>query len=254
MINKIKSIIAEFRQANNQNKAALEEVLRHLSDINKSNQEILWSQIYSDSIRGKSFLETLPLNIGRWAGNYTFFYLMNRILSDYKPKKILELGLGESTKFISVYLDSYLKHSSHVVVEHDTEWIDFFNSNFTLSERTTIIHCPLKQIVIENHISNSYDGFADKLNDDYDLIVIDGPFGCDHYSRYDVIHIVKKFNRNKSFILVFDDTQREGEKETVNKLLQILHAKDINPNIAVYSGDKNVTLIVSKDNKKYCTL
>ena len=42
-------------------------------------KEIEWAHIYHDSIRGKKPIEELGLNIGRWAGNYSFFYVLNRI-------------------------------------------------------------------------------------------------------------------------------------------------------------------------------
>ena len=95
-------------------------------------KELHWAHIYHDSIRGKVWLENQPLNIGRWAGNYAFFYLLNRILSDVKPKSILEFGLGESTKFISCFLKNELTETKHIVVENDKKWIEFFNFNYKI--------------------------------------------------------------------------------------------------------------------------
>ena len=91
MISKIKSLIRE-------NRARQKKIL-------SQTRELEWAHIFHDSIRGKECLQNLPLNIGRWAGNYSLFYLLNRILMDYKPKSILEFGLGESSKFISTYLE-----------------------------------------------------------------------------------------------------------------------------------------------------
>jgi hypothetical protein len=78
MIKKIKQLIKENREFNRQR-------ISHL-------KEIEWAHIYHDSIRGIEWIQGLSLNIGRWAGNYSFFYVLNRILMDYKPKNILELG------------------------------------------------------------------------------------------------------------------------------------------------------------------
>ena len=77
MINKIKKVIAE-------NKSSQKEILSYL-------KEIEWGLLYNDSIRGNPSLQNLSLKIGRWAGNYSFFYVLNRILSDYKPINILEI-------------------------------------------------------------------------------------------------------------------------------------------------------------------
>ena len=82
--------------------------------------EIEWAHVYHDSIRDKPYLQNLSLNIGRWAGNYAFFYLLNRILFETKPKRILELGLGESSKLISVYIENILVNSEHLIFEHNS--------------------------------------------------------------------------------------------------------------------------------------
>ena len=60
------------------------------TDIKKQTLELVWAHRYHDSIRGSEFLEKLPLNIGRWAGNYTFFYVLSRTLMEYKPLKLIE--------------------------------------------------------------------------------------------------------------------------------------------------------------------
>ena len=101
-------------------------------------KELNWANIYHDSIRGKKEIEALSLNIGRWAGNYAFFYVLHTILSKGKPTNVLELGLGESTKFISTYLKNYLPQTSHIVIEHDESWISFFNSSFELNSNSKI--------------------------------------------------------------------------------------------------------------------
>ena len=129
MINKIKSIIRELREND-------KKFLSMLHTNETQAKELEWAHIYHDSIRGKTHIENLSLNIGRWAGNYCFFYVLNRILADYKPEKILDLGLGESSKFISTYLDYYLLNSSHTIVEQDENWTAAFKDRFQLSIRS----------------------------------------------------------------------------------------------------------------------
>ncbi len=115
------------------------------NQILRYNMELRWAHVYHDSIRDKEYMSKLPLNIGRWAGSYAFFYVLNRILSDYKPKEILELGLGESSKVISTYLDNYLIESSHTIIEQDDSWKDSFNERFKLSTRSNIHILPLQK-------------------------------------------------------------------------------------------------------------
>ena len=240
MLNKIKSLIRENRNVNL-------EILAHT-------KELEWAHIYHDSIRGKKPIEELGLNIGRWAGNYSFFYVLNRILSDYKPSSILEMGLGESTKFISTYLDNYLPNSSHVVIEQSQEWSEAFNSRFKLAKNTEIIHCPLETKLINGFEVNSYEGFEEKINQNFDLYVVDGPFGSPRYSRFDIISLVEKFEFDNEFIILFDDSNRIGEKDTIYKIIEILNRKKIKNFVDHYSGNKRITIICSHKYKFTLTL
>src|SRR5690606_21955834 len=112
IINRLKRLVAEYRKNHKKEMALL--------------RELDWANVYHDSIRGKEWLQNLPLNIGRWAGNYTFFYVLNRVLTDCKPNNIIEFGLVESSKFISTFLDNYLIQSSHLVIEQNREWYKNF--------------------------------------------------------------------------------------------------------------------------------
>ena len=231
IIDKIRYIVKENRKVNN--------------EIFLQTKEIEWAHIYHDSIRGKKSIEELNLNIGRWAGNYCFFYVLNRILSDYRPSSILEMGLGESTKFISTYLDNYLSNSSHVVIEQSQEWSEAFNSRFKLAKNTKIIHCPLETKLINGFEVNSYKGFEEKINQNFDLYVVDGPFGSERYSRYDILSLVKNFEKNHNFIIIIDDTNRQGELDTLNDIEEELNKKNISNHLGHYRGNKRVSLICS---------
>lgn len=75
-----------------------------LSNIIKNqNEELNWANIFHDTIKGKLHLNELGLSPGRRAANYSMLYLMACILNDYKPKRILEFGLGGIFK-IDIYL------------------------------------------------------------------------------------------------------------------------------------------------------
>jgi hypothetical protein len=230
-IDKFKSLIKENRKAN--------------TKIILQTKELEWAHIYHDSIRGKKAIEELGLNIGRWAGNYTFFYVLNRILSDYKPSSILELGLGESTKFISTYLNNYLPDTHHTVVEQSLEWSESFNSRFELSKNTEVVHCPLEKKIINGFEVNSYKEFDVKINRNFELYIVDGPFGSPRYSRYDIVSLVENFEIDNEFIILFDDSDRKGEVDTIECIVEILNTKKIKNFVDHYSGNKQVTLICS---------
>jgi hypothetical protein len=235
MIKKIKQLIKENREFNRQR-------ISHL-------KEIEWAHIYHDSIRGIEWIQGLSLNIGRWAGNYSFFYVLNRILMDYKPKNILELGLGESSKFISTYLDNYLLDSNHLIIEQNELWSDKFQNEFKLSNRSKIVCCPLESKKINGFEVNSYSNFIDKIPEKYDLYVIDGPLGSEHFSRYEIIGLAESFNKNDEFVIIFDDFNRVGEKETFKELKSILKRNNVKYYTYEYTGNKSVKVLVTKKYK-----
>ena len=102
------------------------------------NMELEWAHVFHDSIRGKSWLESLPLNIGRWAGNYSYFYVLCRLLNDYQPANIIEFGVGESSKVVSAFLENQLLESRHVILEENEQWAAAFSDRFTLGGRSEI--------------------------------------------------------------------------------------------------------------------
>ena len=215
--------------------------------------EIEWACIYRDSVKGDEVIEKLNLNIGRWAGNYSFFYVLYRVLSDFKPSKILELGLGESSKFISTYIKSYIPSCEHTIVEHSSEWIQSFKNRFNLSENTKIVHLPIINYVVKGFNVNKYTDFEKFITEEYCLYVIDGPFGSDRFSRYDIITLVEKFMENE-FIIIIDDTNRIGENDTVLDIVSILNTKKINFYKSEYVGNKTVSIIASEKFKYTASL
>lgn len=238
MINKLKNLLKENR-----------DYQRKQIDLLK---ELDWANTYHDSIRGKEWLEKLPLNIGRWAGNYSFFYVLHRILNDYKPNSVLEFGLGESTKFITTYLENYLLDSKHLVIEHDANWKKTYLSKNLISLRTNIEICELEKKEIKSFKSNGYKNIESKVKNKYDLYIVDGPFGSSKYSRYDIVKLAEVFTSNDEFIIMLDDYNRKGEQDTAKDLLKSLANKNIQTHTTVFDGAKNL-LVIATEKYKYIT-
>lgn len=240
MINKIKRLLKE-------NKERQKKIIAQ-------NEELLWASIYHDSIRGKKGIENLSLNIGRWAGNYSFFYVLNRILSDYQPKQIIEFGLGESSKFVSTYLDNYLLDSEHLILEQDANWKSIFENKFELSKRSNIKVLPL---VLKKHREFEYNGYENIENivkSKFDLYIIDGPFGSPNYSRFDIYALAEKLDAADEFIIIMDDYDRKGEQETTDELLKMFEDKGVITYAAIYKGLKSVKVICTAKYKYVTSL
>ena len=234
MINKIKKIIQENRSY-------------HKASLRKLN-ELEWAHIYHDSIRGKKWLEELPLNIGRWAGNYPFFYFLNRIMTEAKPKKIIEFGLGESTKMINAFIEYHNNVDDYIIIEHDKKWKEQFLIKNKTNKVSDIRVCELVEKEYNSKTYKSYKGLSDVIQDKkFDFYLIDGPFGSTHYSRLDCLLCFNNISGLDQFIILLDDTQRKGEKETLNELKTRFDKKEMEYYSRSYSGVKSFTIIVSRD-------
>lgn len=215
-------------------------------------KEIQWAHIYHDSIRGIPYLQNLSINVGRWAGSYAFFYVLCRILKDFKPKKILELGLGESTKVVSAFLNNSLIHSNSLVLEQDLSFIDYFKKNNAIADSLQIKHCPIIQKKITKHIYFGYDGIEEIAENPFDFYIVDGPHGSDRFSRYDALPLISSLKKSDQFILLMDDTNRIGEQDTLLDIKKYLYSNDIEYFFAEYQGNKS-SAIIATSAYKYAT-
>lgn len=194
----------------------------------KENIELLWAEYFKLSIADKPWLKSLALHPGRWAGNFTFFFLLNRVLTIQKPINILELGMGESTKFINSFLQNILLSSNLTVVEHNREWIDFFMKENNLCKRVDIQNLDLtnknyRGSLVPGYQLDQFNINNNTSNQPYDLVVVDGPYGSNNkYSRIDILEMIiidpNKFNDT---VFIFDDTNRKGEYNTLKKLIEL---------------------------------
>ncbi|MEZ0129886.1 hypothetical protein AB9T88_09035 [Flavobacterium sp. LBUM151] len=86
------------------------------------------------------------------------------------------------------------------------------------------------------------------------MYIIDGPFGSPNYSRFDVYTLAEKLSKEDEFIILIDDYDRHGERETVNELLKMFKNKEIDIFRETYKGVKSVTAIVTKKYKYVASL
>jgi hypothetical protein len=234
----IKEIIFKYRN----------KLFPELNRIDTNVKELLWAQKYQDTIQDKSWLKSISLSPNDMACNYSFLYLLARIFEEFKPKNILEFGLGESTKFINAYVNLSPANISHDIIEHDKEWIDFYKNK--ISNHSSILNVRLNMNQIEGENIQVFENLAQYIKSKYDIYVIDGPNGLPFKSRYDINLIAERFNANEQFVIIMDDYQREGEKETIKTLMALLAKKGIIYNYKVFEGSKSQILIAT-DMYKY---
>lgn len=231
MIKKIKELLQENRLMHKKTRLLLQE------------QE--WAHVYHDSIRGIEHIEKLPLNIGRWAGGYAFFYVLHRILKDYKPKSILEFGLGESSKFVSTYIEHYSPDTAYQIIEENEKWLESFDSQFQLYANANVAICPLVLKEVHGFQSHHYKNFGNVVSKTYNLYIIDGPFGSARYSRYDLVEAISYLTKTDDFIILFDDCNRAGEQDTLSAVLNYFNDQEIKFHYASYQAQKTLAVIGS---------
>lgn len=229
----------------------LEETLVLLSakidKVKSLASESVWAQIFQNATYKSSWLKDKTFYPGRWAIGYPAMYVLYRVLNEAKPKAILELGLGQSTRIIAQYA-SDMPDVEHTVVENNQSWIDFFSADFPLSASTRIqkldwVFKPYKEV----EKMRVFDGFKETFSGKtFDLIFIDAPLGGDMkvYSRVDVLSILPDC-LEKDFVIILDDYNRSGEQGTIREIRACLDANKIPYKAHAYAGEKTVYLICS---------
>ena len=214
--------------------------------LDKKMSEILWSQRYYHSILDSEWLLKKSISASGAAANYSFLYILFRILNDFKPTSILEIGLGQTTKLTTQYICNHNANAFLYVVEDDESWLNHYKKhNHTPSDHIILLHKKLHDLSIKNHVTQYYQNLEHDLKDKkFDLILSDGPMGNSHYSRGGIINIIPNCIAQE-FIIIFDDYDRQGEKETIELVIQKLNENRIPFKSTVYRGIKHQYLIYS---------
>jgi hypothetical protein len=133
-------------------------------------------------------------------------------------------------------------HITDYVIDQDIFYRKFFIANNSDTFFNTINSFGHVQC---NHKQNIYN-LESKITNDFDLYIVDGPFGSPRFSRYDIVFLVERFQKDKDFVILFDDTNRVGEKDTLKEILLKLKNKNIKYHVGHYEGNKRVTLICTE--------
>ena len=79
------------------------------------------------------------------------------------------------------------------------------------------------------------------------MIVIDGPFGFDRiYPRTNILDLIPN-NLAKNFVIILDDAERDGERNTAKLIFEKLEANNIKYLKSYKTGIKTQLLITSTD-------
>lgn len=217
-----------------------EKARRQAADSARHASEAVWAQIFNNTISESLWLKDKTFSPGRWAVGYPYLYVMYRVLNETRPKRILELGLGQSTRMIAQYAAAF-QDVEHIVVEHDPEWVEFFCNDFPIPKNTKVVMLEREMVPYKDAESvRVFKGFKETFQgQQFDFISVDAPFGGDmkQYSRIDVLNLIPDGLREK-FVIMMDDCNRIGEINTVQEIERFLAQSQIKYQMGRYSGDK----------------
>jgi len=191
---------------------------------NKQFKELNFADLLHDTILNSSWLKDKSFSLYGWAANYSFIYMLYRILDNAKPHNILEMGMGQTSRLTSQYI-AYCNPSATLdIIENDAGWIATYKPQLVQNEHIKVHQCDLEFFTYNETECRKYKDLAKVIgNIKYDLIIIDGPWGgCQTLPRSNILDITENGNLSDDFIIVFDDAERKGEQETIEATKSLL--------------------------------
>ena len=229
-----------------------------IKNLHNDVNELIWANVFHDAIKGCYWLdrENFAIYPGRAAVGYNYFYVVFRVLNEFKPKNILETGLGQSSRLLGQYVKTH-EGCTHNIVEHDANFAKVSQENFHFSPASKFNVIPITKMSIkltgggQEGIATVYDVANFKSIVDgqkYDFISIDGPYGFGSHplARIDILNYLPQC-LSKSFCIVIDDFDRVGEQNTAAIMRDILSKSGIAFCNRIYSGSKDLYLLASAD-------
>lgn len=226
----------------------VERARSQAADSARHASEAVWAQIFNNTISESLWLKDKAFSPGRWAVGYPYLYVMYRVLNETRPKRILELGLGQSTRMIAQYAAAF-QDVEHIVVEHDPEWVEFFCNDFPIPKNTKVVMLEREMAPYKDaEAVRVFKGFKETFQGQkFDFISVDAPLGGDmkQYARIDVLHLIPD-GLGENFVIMVDDCNRIGENNTVKEIENKLIELNIPISVGKYCGRKDCSLVCVK--------
>lgn len=224
-------------------------VIKRLDIIESENKELLWAKRFEDLKPSIPWLaDTSDLTPNRWTVGYNYMYALVKVFEKLRPTKILDIGMGLSSKLIAKYLNYYNpEEAEHLILEN--------NNSLKLavppSKYSKIVPQELtkKKFKLCKYFAYKDIG-KDILGKQFDFISIDGPFGLSKHSRRDILEFLPDC-LSDTFVIIVDDVDRVGEKNTVVEIEKILIKNNIKYDSTLIEGATSCRVIASKNLMSY---
>lgn len=231
-------------------RTGMQTLLERSGVSEKREIETLAAITFTNAIQECEWLKYKSFFPGRWAVEYSFLLAQFRILEHHKFTNLLEFGLGQTSRMVHQYAAFY--NIPATTVEHDTDWVDFTHKDTHNAYPINVKILPLEMIDYKGYKTRTYQNVKTAFeNQKFDFILVDGPFGSEHYSRSQIIALAEN-NLADTFCIIIDDCNRIGEQETIAEVEHVLKTKAVKYAINKYHGMSDFVVICS-DNLKFLT-
>ena len=238
------STLRELARQHEQRLAAMEQELDLCYNALK---ELNYAHLMHDGMKESPWLKNRTFDLHNWAANYSFIYLLFRILDKMEPQNILEFGLGQTTKLTTQYI-AHMNPGAYLnVCEHSFDWIKIYQPELPKHDHIRINHLDLEYFEYRRKRNDKYAGLLELVGDQkFDLIIVDGPVGGGkNLPRSNVVDLIGHGNLAEDFVIIFDDAEREGEKNTIRMTQAALKMQSIEFQTFERFGIKKQAYIVS---------
>ncbi len=155
------------------------------------------------------------------AANYSLLFTLLTSVLRAQPANVLELGCGETTLLLDALRRSGAWRGKLISLEHDSFW----RKELSAAVTTDIVHAPLKSRTIRGISTRAYDLTAlPRPLPRFDLVLVDGPHGVPRWSRLACLDFIPE-SLAPEFLVILDDYERPGEKETAALVRKSLSSK-----------------------------
>lgn len=202
----------------------VEELNKKLDDCMLKLDELFYADLLHDTIINSTWLTDKTFSLRGGAANYSFIYILYRILEVAKPLKILEMGMGQTSRLTSQYVANCNPKAALDIIEDDNTWINTYKPQLAKSRKIKIHQCDLDFFSDNGCECRKYKNLNKIVGKrKYDFIIIDGPLGIEQtFPRSNILDLIKNGNLADEFMIIFDDAEREGEQNTINKTMELL--------------------------------
>ena len=171
---------------------------------------------------------------------------MIHILEEYRPKRIIELGSGQSTRIFKTY--AAMANAKVYSIEHDPYWNKYDSILMPLNIKTQLTVCGYTFDDCQ-----TYDGLEGWLEgqEKFDFVFIDGPNDAVptnylnlNYSRSQIFDFPIMDKLTHDAVIMYHDSESQVAQDTLQEFERILTEKE-------YTFKKEVTVERDKEIIEY---